>query len=421
MKFEELQAIVDQKLGIARLADIARELDVTPQVVNNWKTRGQVPYKYVKILNSKIKKIEESKFDLRRQDNNYKGKYYNFSEVFFVNSENISLLEILIAIYKHFINNYKKILVLTFISIFFIYIKSNYVDEKVFISKSTILPRNNQGMGSGVSTIASQFGVSLANAPVELSSAAMYPDIIMSRTLIKKILEHEFYTNRFKTSHPLWSILLYDDGFVNTNSKRDTLVSISRAVNRFKKIISVRSDIETSLVTINISTFEPDLASSIGESIIEELDNILKGFRLKRNTEKRNFIDARMIEIKLDLKELEEKLKIFRDQNRNIRQSPALLLEENRISREVNVQTQIYITLKQESELAQIEEVENSSMFSILDSPSVPLARSNTINIFMYIFYGITFAGISTMCFIIEFWVRKNWSTFFKPLIFEKL
>ena len=106
MKFEELQAIVDQKLGIARLADIARELDVTPQVVNNWKTRGQVPYKYVKILNSKIKKIEESNFDLRRQDNNYKGKYYNFSKVFYIDSENVSLLEILIAIYKHFINRY---------------------------------------------------------------------------------------------------------------------------------------------------------------------------------------------------------------------------------------------------------------------------------------------------------------------------
>ena len=189
MKFEELQAIVDQKLGIARLADIARELDVTPQVVNNWKSRGQVPYKYVKILNSKIKKIEESKFDLRRQDNSYKGKYYNFSEVFFVTSENISLLEILIAIYKHFINSYVKVLVLTFISVFFIYIKNNYVDEKVFVSKSTILPRNNQGMSSGVSTIASQFGVSVANAPVELSSV---PNTAKSTPAMFNILTNAF-------------------------------------------------------------------------------------------------------------------------------------------------------------------------------------------------------------------------------------
>ena len=37
------------------MADIARELDVTPQVVSNWKSRNIVPYKYVR----KVKGIIE--------------------------------------------------------------------------------------------------------------------------------------------------------------------------------------------------------------------------------------------------------------------------------------------------------------------------------------------------------------------------
>ena len=39
------------------MADIARELGVSPQAVSNWKARDHVPYKYVKILREKIENI----------------------------------------------------------------------------------------------------------------------------------------------------------------------------------------------------------------------------------------------------------------------------------------------------------------------------------------------------------------------------
>ena len=53
MKFEDLKTLLESELGIERYADIARELGVTPQVVNNWKSRGHVPYKYVKVAKKK--------------------------------------------------------------------------------------------------------------------------------------------------------------------------------------------------------------------------------------------------------------------------------------------------------------------------------------------------------------------------------
>ena len=39
-----------KKFSTDRLADISKELGVTPQVVSNWKSRNHVPYKYVKNL-----------------------------------------------------------------------------------------------------------------------------------------------------------------------------------------------------------------------------------------------------------------------------------------------------------------------------------------------------------------------------------
>ena len=59
MTFEDFQKICENDLDTVILADIARELDVTPQVINNWKTKNQVPHKYVKIVkNFPFKKSE---------------------------------------------------------------------------------------------------------------------------------------------------------------------------------------------------------------------------------------------------------------------------------------------------------------------------------------------------------------------------
>ena len=58
-----------------------------------------------------------------------------------------------------------------------------------------------------------------------------------------------------------------------------------------------------------------------------------------------------------------------------IAQSPALLLEQDRILRDLDVKTQILTTLKQEYELLQIEKVGNENNIMIIESPTTPLNR----------------------------------------------
>ncbi|MFQ6616858.1 MAG: Wzz/FepE/Etk N-terminal domain-containing protein, partial [Fidelibacterota bacterium] len=52
MKFAELQDIMHSR-GITTLAEIARELGVSPQAVSNWKARDRVPYRIVVKLQEK--------------------------------------------------------------------------------------------------------------------------------------------------------------------------------------------------------------------------------------------------------------------------------------------------------------------------------------------------------------------------------
>ena len=43
MNFSDLIKLMEEEFGIDVQADIARELDVTPQTLNNWKVRNRVP------------------------------------------------------------------------------------------------------------------------------------------------------------------------------------------------------------------------------------------------------------------------------------------------------------------------------------------------------------------------------------------
>ena len=63
MTFGELKKIFEEKMDIKHLADIARELEVTPQAVSNWKARNEVPYKYIKNLRKKIAASDRSNID----------------------------------------------------------------------------------------------------------------------------------------------------------------------------------------------------------------------------------------------------------------------------------------------------------------------------------------------------------------------
>ena len=62
MKYNDLLNVCAKVFGTDRPADIARELDITPQAINNWEIRDQVPYKYTKklkaIINEKNQPLE---------------------------------------------------------------------------------------------------------------------------------------------------------------------------------------------------------------------------------------------------------------------------------------------------------------------------------------------------------------------------
>ena len=97
-------------------------------------------------------------------------------------------------------------------------------------------------------------------------------------------------------------------------------------------------------------------------------------------------------------------MKNFRDRNRRIENSPALLLEQQRLSREVTVLTGVFTTLKQQLETTKIEQVKDSDYVVVLDPPVAPLGRSKPNKRQMVILAGFLGLGLGTIIgFLWEF------------------
>ena len=149
------------------------------------------------------------------------------------------------------------------------------------------------------------------------------------------------------------------------------------AINIFKsEILFFNKDIGSSVSTITLSIYEPLLAKQLADTVLKELEMLNRNFKSKSIREKTSFIEERISNVTNDLEKSEKKLKEFNERNRQI-SSPSLQLEQDRLEREAEVQTGIYMTLKQQLELAKIEGVQEASIVQILDRPQIPISPSN--------------------------------------------
>jgi uncharacterized protein involved in exopolysaccharide biosynthesis len=147
---------------------------------------------------------------------------------------------------------------------------------------------------------------------------------------------------------------------------------------------------------------EPQLAADVLNKLVSELDRFIRTKRTTNASEQRKWIEARLVEVKQDLEKAENKLKEFREKNRQITSSPQLMLEQERLAREVQINSTLYVELKKQYELAKIEEIKNVPIINVLDearpAAKKELPRRSTIvltTLFLSLFGIVVFVLIN--------------------------
>jgi uncharacterized protein involved in exopolysaccharide biosynthesis len=262
-----------------------------------------------------------------------------------------------------------------------------FIAKPTYESTATLLPSiAESGNTSSLLSMASQFGISIPSQfeDTDFLSADMYPAIVKSRSLAKTILNRNFDTEENERL-TLLSILTDPNEFENGDSS-EVIANIIKYFS--EEIVNISQDPNTPLYTLRVLTEDPLLSAQIANAVIEELDELQIEFRSQNVTQKREFVEDRIDDVKIELEKAETNIKIFREQNKQISYSPSLLLEQARLERETQVQTEIYISLKQQYETVKIEEVQESSFVQILDEPNIPIDPSGTRKLFILFFVG---------------------------------
>ena len=282
----------------------------------------------------------------------------------------------------------KLIIVINLLSISFAIVYLFFIAQPVYLTTAKLLPTGEDNSLSNIQGLASQFGLALPfQSGSNLSFSDIYPEIVKSRQLTGIVLEKKFNTRKFGQNQLLKNILSRQYRL----DKYDVDERFKRSSEILQDNIKVSKARLTSIVTLEVRGLEPEFSVDLANTIISESDKLQREFKTHQISDKRSFIEERIKDVKKDLESAQEDLKEFRERNRQVQYSPALLLEEERLKTEMDVKKEIFSTLKQQFELAKIEEVEEGATVQILDKPVAPYEKSSPkifLSIFLSIFIG---------------------------------
>lgn len=236
-----------------------------------------------------------------------------------------------------------------------------------FVANSSSPSKVPSGISAspGVSGLISQLGGSLGGDPSE--SPNFYIQLFESRELLTRIALSRFPNPR--TDAPNDSATLID---ILRIKKNDPALRMELAIKKLKKAIAAGFDVKTNLVSLGVDMQWPDLAAEVANRLVDEVSKFNRETRVSRAKSKRLFLEARHDSAELQLRAAEERQRFFYEQNRGTLTSPSLRADEARIKREVELASDLFLTLQQQLEAARLDEINDAALITVIDKAIPP-------------------------------------------------
>ena|SRR2546426_922705 len=272
-----------------------------------------------------------------------------------------------------------------------------------FTATTTFVPetRGRPVLPANFAGLAGQLGLSVGTNASE--SPRFYAEVAKSRELLERILLTRFPDPR--SSGPD-SITLLE---VLKVRGRNTLDSLQNGVTKLSKLVSTRVDLQTNVVTLSVELHYPGLASAVANTFIDYINEFNTKTRQFQARERRKFVEERLAEGQRQLRAAEDELKRFYQLNRSWQQSPQLTFEESRLRRQVEIQQELYLTLRREYETARIEEVNDTPVITVIDAAVQPQKKSGPQRT-LIVLLTLVLSGIGIVSWVIgaEYFERSR-------------
>ncbi len=225
------------------------------------------------------------------------------------------------------------------------------------------------GSLGGLAGLAGQLGISTPGA--SSVSPDFFARVLHSREILRATLQSEFSDPTAAGSNgrrPLLDILA-----VTGNSSEQRL---QKGAQQLEQLTEADIDRRTGIVTLSVEMPSRELAAEVANQMVELLNRFNLERRQSQSREERRFSGDRLAAAERELRAAEQAHLSFLQRNREFQDSPLLSFEAARLSREVHLKQEVFLTLTKSFEEARIAEVRDTPVLTVIDSAVPPAQRT---------------------------------------------
>ncbi len=235
---------------------------------------------------------------------------------------------------------------------------------RTYTSTSSFIPqaRRSQGNFSG---IASQLGIPIPGLMEGGDSPQLYVNLLRSRQLLGAVVDSRFPTAGSSDSGRTLTEILRPGGHPDVIGREE-------AIDKLESLSSARIEPKVAMVTLAVKLRDPALARDVNLRLLALVNEFNLRTRQSQATEERKFSEQRAEAIRQSLREAEDRLQQFLQQNRDYRNSPLLTFQQDRLARAVSQQQTLYTAVLQSLEQAKMDEVRDTPVITVVERPLLP-------------------------------------------------
>lgn len=242
-----------------------------------------------------------------------------------------------------------------------------------YSASASFAPQGPSQTISDLAGLTMQSGLVLPGAQPSHSSA-FYADLLQSRELLYEVARAEYsFTGQRGL---LW--------MAETSSMDGMLIDLlelqpddpeenaAETVDWLRDRITIRTNRETGVVAFSVTTPWSALSLDVTQRLLALVSAFDVDRRQSQAGEERRFIEDRLARAGAEVEADEARLAAFLEQNRTVSNSPRLTFERDRLQRSVARRHDVFTGLSEAYERTRMEEVRNTVVLTVVDSPRLP-------------------------------------------------
>lgn len=277
-------------------------------------------------------------------------------------AEEISLLELVNVLLRH----RWKVLGLPVVAALVV-VGFTVLSPPSYTADASFMPQLGTGGGqlSRLSGVASQFGIDVPSGEAG-ASPQFYADLVTSRRILSSAVGTEYVVVREGDTIRGDLVEIWEIEAETEARAREA------AIGALEERISVSTGTETGMVELSVTTGSPVLSKQVADRLIELVNQFNLEVRQSQAAAQAEFVGERLEKARAELRAAEDSLERFLENNRRFQNSPTLRFEHQRLQRRVSLKEQVVSSLATRYEEAQINEVRNTPVITVVTPPDLP-------------------------------------------------